>query len=348
MVDCSEHDLKRKISFSSSTEVSPSTTQLNKRQALNMSSVNSSSGVNVESLDPPPTNNPGVQPSGVPPGTPAPYTYQFMPGTGPMYMPGYYPPQMSSTPGPRPPGVRAMGPMLPPPSDIPGVSELSDATINKIAIAVRASVMQELSGYIEDRIEERVQPLCMAYDKLCEQNRELIQRIDDLEMYSRKSCVRIFGVSEEKVNTDQVVKDICKDLKVEIKDTDLAVSHRVGPKSVDKPRPIIARINNYSVRHELLQTSKKEKLHKMKDWENVWVNQELTKARGKVAAEVRKLCKNDIAKATFIWDGKIFVIDHSDHKHKLFSMDDLFRVMPQIQEAKVAKDLRDAQQQKSE
>ena len=182
--------------------------------------------------------------------------------------------------------------------------------------------MQELSGYIEDRIEERVQPLCMAYDKLCEQNRELIQRIDDLEMYSRKSCVRIFGVSEEKVHTDQVVKDICKDLKVEIKDTDLAVSHRVGPKSVDKPRPIIARINNYSVRHELLQTSKKEKLHKMKDWENVWVNQELTKARGKVAAEVRKLCKNDIAKATFIWDGKIFVIDHSEHKHKLhvFSM----------------------------
>ena len=219
-------------------------------------------------------------------------------------------------------------PMLPPPSDIPGVSELSDATINKIAIAVRASVMQELSGYIEDRIEERVQPLCMAYDKLCEQNRELIQRIDDLEMYSRKSCVRIFGVSEEKVNTDQVVKDICKDLKVEIKDTDLAVSHRVGPKSVDKPRPIIARINNYSVRHELLQTSKKEKLHKMKDWENVWVNQELTKARGKVAAEVRKLCKNDIAKATFIWDGKIFVIDHSDHKHKLFSMDDLVYGQP--------------------
>ena len=339
MVDCSTLDLKRKIS-NSSTEVSPSIVHLNKRQALNMSSDNSSAANSRDEPDQPPISNPGVTPTGAPEG--GPYAYQFIPGLGPVCgMPGFYPPQMTSTPGPRPipPSFR---PMVPPPSDIPGVSDISDSSIQKIAAAVKYSIMQELCQYVEARVEARVQPLCLAYNKLQEENQVLSQRIDDLEMYSRRSCVRIFGVSEEKVDTDQVVKDICTELKVELKSDELAVSHRVGKKSADKPRPIIARITNYSARHELLKESKKQKLHKMKDFKDVWVNQDLTKSRGKVAAEVRKLVKSDEAKSSFIWDGKIFLIDHSETKHKFLCMNDLINALPEIRAAKAIYDAEQA------
>lgn len=51
--------------------------------------------------------------------------------------------------------------------------------------------------------------------------------------------------------------------------------------------------------------------------ENIAVNQDLTKTRIKLAYEARKLVKAGRAKSSFVWDGKIFVIDHGDKKHKI-------------------------------
>ena len=72
--------------------------------------------------------------------------------------------------------------------------------------------------------------LVECIDTLAGENKKLHYRIDELEMYSRRSCVRIFGVSEEKTNTDDAVMEIANALDVPLTSSDLAVSHRVGKK----------------------------------------------------------------------------------------------------------------------
>lgn len=131
-------------------------------------------------------------------------------------------------------------------------------------------------------------------------------------MYSRRNCVRVAGVSEDRTDTDDVILDIASKLDIPIKREEITVSHRVGPKNNDRPRQIIAKITNYELRHRLLKSSKQ--LRKIPRMENIAVNQDLTKTRNKLAYEARKLVKAGRAKSSFVWDGKIFVIDHGAKK----------------------------------
>ncbi|KAK3082439.1 hypothetical protein FSP39_021807 [Pinctada imbricata] len=167
-------------------------------------------------------------------------------------------------------------------------------------------------------------PLVDCVQRLSDENKRLQRKVDELEMYSRRSCVRVFGVPEENKDTDAVVMTIAKKLDVPLEKSDLVVSHRVGKSDPSKPRPIIARISNYNARHSLIKGSKNlSKVDGMQGWS---VNQELTKARSKVAYEARQLVKAKIAKSTFIWDGKIFVVDHNERKHLLVCLDDLLHL----------------------
>ena len=149
-------------------------------------------------------------------------------------------------------------------------------------------------------------------------------------MYSRRNCVRIFGVPEEKDDTDKVVLDLCEKLNIPLQKTELVVSHRVGPTETGKSRPIIARITNYNLRHRLLKESKTKKLHNMEGSKGVWVNQDLTRTRAKVASETRKLVKSGQAKSSFNWDGKIFIVDHSERKHQVATMDELISLSSRL------------------
>ena len=103
------------------------------------------------------------------------------------------------------------------------------------------------------------------------------------------------------------------------------MSHKVGPTSSNKPRQIIARIKNYDLKHQLLKFSKD--LRKISGMERVAVNQDLTKTRNKLAYDARQLVKNNKAKFTFIWDGKISVIDNNNSKHKILSPTDMNKLL---------------------
>ena len=63
-----------------------------------------------------------------------------------------------------------------------------------------------------------------------------------------------------------------------------------------------------------------------KDFETVSVNQELTKVRANLAYQCRELVRKKFAKITFVWDGKIFVVDNKDVKHKVLCLDDLIEL----------------------
>jgi hypothetical protein len=167
--------------------------------------------------------------------------------------------------------------------------------------------MSEMNSLVEP-LQDRITAL--------EKGNALLRRdIDDLEMYSRRDCIRIGGVPEDRINSDAVVLDVANKLSIPLQPNHTSVSHRVGPKRENKPRQIIARITNYELKHKILKSSKN--LRKISGMERVTVNQDLTKIRNKLAFEARQLVKRGKAKSTFVWDGKIFGIDHHDSKHKV-------------------------------
>ncbi|KAK3096482.1 hypothetical protein FSP39_000598 [Pinctada imbricata] len=221
---------------------------------------------------------------------------------------GVLPPGMTSSPIP---GLAAMQPM-------PQQSMLTDFDIQRIALAVKNLMADE----IKSQVESQLAPFRDGYNNLVKENKFLHNRIDELEQYGRKNCVRIFGVSEDKTDTDAVVLEIGRKLEVPIQQSDIAVSHRVGPSNTNKPRPIIARITSYSARHLLLKGSKK--LRNIEGMSRVSINQDLTKRRAKLAYEARQLVKKGHAKSTFVFDGKIFLVDANEKKHAVKCLDDLF------------------------
>ena len=80
--------------------------------------------------------------------------------------------------------------------------------------------------------------------------------IDDLEQYNRRNCLTFTGIKageDETENADEVIVDICQNkLQIELHRFTLDRTHRLGRKrlprsdsEVSKPRPIIAKSNNY-------------------------------------------------------------------------------------------------------
>ena len=78
----------------------------------------------------------------------------------------------------------------------------------------------------------------------------LSQEVDDLEQYTRRTNVRIYGVAEQpEENTDNLAVDFFKsELNVDVALNDINRSHRVGKKSGAKPRPIIVRFTKHNTK----------------------------------------------------------------------------------------------------
>ena len=81
---------------------------------------------------------------------------------------------------------------------------------------------------------------------------ELENEIDRQEQYSRRNCILIHGIAENKEeNTDQQAIDFINDnLDIKINETDIDRSHRNGryDKAKKKARPIIVKSARYNVK----------------------------------------------------------------------------------------------------
>ena len=81
-------------------------------------------------------------------------------------------------------------------------------------------------------------------------NYRLSQEVDDLEQYTRRTNVRIYGVAEQpEENTDNLAMGFFKsELNVDVASYDISRSHRVGKKSGAKPRPIIVLFTKHNTK----------------------------------------------------------------------------------------------------
>ena len=95
-------------------------------------------------------------------------------------------------------------------------------------------------------------------------NYRLSQEVDDLEQYTRRTNVRIYGVAEQpEENTDNLAVDFFKsELNVDVASNDISRSHRVGKKSGAKPRPIIVRFTKHNTKVAAMSRRRVLKEHK--------------------------------------------------------------------------------------
>ena len=215
-------------------------------------------------------------------------------------------------------------------------SSISDLDIQRIAAVLKGQIVSEVYSAFQQHFDE----MRSTIDTLSAQNKVLTQRVDDLEMYSRRSCIRITGIPEEKPqvdkdgkevkvdeNTTEKIVELARLIDVNVTEDDIEVSHRINRKdgSRDRPRQIIARIKNNVKRHALISNS--YKLAKVPAKKGTYICQELTKARSKVAYEARQLVREKRIKSTGVWDGKILMTDLRGGKHPVQSLDEFLDVV---------------------
>ena len=191
-----------------------------------------------------------------------------------------------------------------------------------------------------EKLEHGLSNLQNKHQRSEERIQKLESSLNDQEQYSRRNCVRVFGVPErDNENTNQIVCDIATNqLGVSLAMADIDRSHRVGRRSEPKggsasatsmkPRPIIVKLTSYQHRQNLLRNRRKLKENKT----GISIYEDLTTANRMLLWEAFKVCSNKDSKATSAWsmDGRIIVsvqgTNNKTIKKQIHSKEDLANI----------------------
>lgn len=212
---------------------------------------------------------------------------------------------------------------------------LSDTDLHKISSAVRTSLQSELldemkkllidtSKTIVDDLKTEINSLKQENQTLKAENDSLRVKVDDLEQYSRRNAIRISGISEsEEENTDELVKQVTREMGIELANSDIDRSHRTGKPITGRNRQILVRFTNYHIKHKILKS--RYVMKTKSSLRHVYVNEDLTKRRQSIYQSARKLYLEGKVSKVWTWDGKIFLTDHSKTKFRIDKLEDLDR-----------------------
>ena len=142
-------------------------------------------------------------------------------------------------------------------------------------------------------------------DELLEELEIKSSVIEDLQQYSRRNCLVISGLPENKgEDTDEIIKEFAASkLDVAIDDTDIDHTHRLGKPNMSKPRPIIAKFSRYNVRHEVIKARRKLK------GQHIGIQEHLTPFTQHLLNKAKELSKRaPWVKNVWTWDGKVTVL----------------------------------------
>lgn len=227
-------------------------------------------------------------------------------------------------------------------------SRLTDDDVIRVASQLKTLLWNDINELIAQRVALAVEPLKLelasantALGQVQKELKQVILRNDELEQYSRRSCLRISGIPES-ANEDvsKVVLDIARRVGADIKPEDIDRTHRVGVvrgQNVnrndenqmadgrrfirDKGREIIIKFNNYNARLKMLKG--RASLREQKA--NIYINEDLTKTRKDLAFECRRLLKAKSITKTWVYNGNVYCQDRSNIKVRVTSLEDLDR-----------------------
>ena len=184
-------------------------------------------------------------------------------------------------------------------------------------------------------------------------------RTEEVEQYSRRGAIRVFGVPENTPNTtDEVLLDIFNNkmkLDPPLSIEDIEVSHRVGrlqsirtettvPEGSDgngggdgrnsamaastvKPRAIIAKLLSRRTKTRIMDNRKKLKQYYQSNPGTypIYVSDDLTKKNANLAFQARRLKTLKHISDTFVTNSKVFIKDNHGHIKQITSQMDIDR-----------------------
>ena len=143
-------------------------------------------------------------------------------------------------------------------------------------------------------------------------------KVDELEQYSRRSCLVITGFVEPRAqqeDTDGKVREFCRErLGVQLLERDIDRTHRLGPKRTDQEgkvihRPIIVKFSTYNVRQQVFTNKKKLKGTGFAIFENLTKRNADLYKEVKTVAGFKNVWTSDGKIMTFNKDGKVFRVN---------------------------------------
>ena len=127
------------------------------------------------------------------------------------------------------------------------------AVLKTISDAVSGAVVKKLKSEISD-LKAKVNNLEVAINDKDEMIKSLQNDVHDLQQYSRRTSLRIFGFPEKKgENTDNIVLYLANKIGANVGINDIGRSHRVGKTGQPTPRAIIVRFLSYRKRCEMFR-----------------------------------------------------------------------------------------------
>lgn len=194
----------------------------------------------------------------------------------------------------------------------------------QVNIVVQDAVDKVVNDFMQ-RSNERISALEKSNDILLVENAKVKARIEHLEQYSRRNCIRIFGIQEKhNENLDEEVLKLFNNyLKQNIQLANIDRVHRIGKRSTQmsassdssssRPRPVIVKFVSYRNRRAVWQDKKKLK------GTGIVIREDLAPTR-------LELWKKAVEKYNYrnVWtsDGTIF-IKYNDKNHAVSTTADL-------------------------
>lgn len=172
----------------------------------------------------------------------------------------------------------------------------------------------------------------------------LANRMDSMEQYSRRTCLKLSGIPEERgEKTDDIVLRITNQFILPKEQQRMELhhicrSHRVGPPRDNKfPRDIIVRFVSYRDKARVFGNKRNLKNFNQNPSNKykIYINEALTKPRAQLYYEVRKLVNNRELDSAWTYDGKIIVKTHKNRKITIETEEDFRKLQSFIESPNV-------------
>ena len=156
------------------------------------------------------------------------------------------------------------------------------------AVSENNSELEKKVDQLENNLQSSIEQGNILEKKL----EEATKMHDNLEQYSRKFNLEIYGIPEqEKEDTEEIVLNLAKRLNVNLEPEDIDIAHRMK-KGNTRPRPIIVRFTNYYSRNRLYMNRKKLRRANFEGFiegaDRIYINENLTALRSQLFKKVRE------------------------------------------------------------
>lgn len=193
-----------------------------------------------------------------------------------------------------------------------------ESFINNIAsafskvIRVEIDEMKDQIKALEDKFESLKHEVIRAKSDNTASRAELEEKVDRLDQYTRRNCIRIYGVAETNDENPEevIVNTIQEKMNIKVLLNEIERCYRIGRNEGRKIRPIIIKFASYKTKEKIFVQKKVLK------GSGITIGEDLTRHR---YSEMQRLRVQYGKTAVWSRDGSLFVEDTDGQKKKILS-----------------------------